>query len=304
MTVERFVDAHIHLWDLKHIRYPWLTGPFSSDGPNGSVEPIAKNYLIEDYLEDAKAYEPLAAVHIDAGAHPDDALKETRWLQAMADESGFPQAIVAYAPLHEATVEALLVEHSRHKNVRGIRQIVNWHPDARLTYTPRNYLEDPQWEQGLALLGKYNLSFDLQIYPLQMQQAAKIGGRYDHIPLMLNHAGMPINDGSDYQEIWLNGLKALCALPHAYVKLSGFGLARRDWTVDNIRSWVLRVIDLFGPKRVMFASDFPTDKLFSDFNRVLGAFDAITADFTPQERDDLFAANALRHYRIDLDNKR
>jgi len=43
-----FVDAHVHLWDLKRIHYPWLTPPFGSDGPNGSVEAIARDYLLDD----------------------------------------------------------------------------------------------------------------------------------------------------------------------------------------------------------------------------------------------------------------
>ena len=48
-----FIDAHVHLWDLDRIAYPWLTPPFADDGPNGSVEPIAKTYLLDDYLADA-----------------------------------------------------------------------------------------------------------------------------------------------------------------------------------------------------------------------------------------------------------
>ena len=35
-----FIDPHVHLWDLNHVRYPWLAPPFSDDNPNGSVEAI------------------------------------------------------------------------------------------------------------------------------------------------------------------------------------------------------------------------------------------------------------------------
>jgi len=52
-----FVDAHVHLWDLSHIRYPWLMPPFAEDGPNGSVEPIAKDYGLDDYLADARGWD-------------------------------------------------------------------------------------------------------------------------------------------------------------------------------------------------------------------------------------------------------
>jgi predicted TIM-barrel fold metal-dependent hydrolase len=299
MALLRFVDAHIHLWDLNQIRYPWLTGPFSDAGVNGSVEPIAKSYGLSDYLLDAQKYRPLAAVHIEAGADPRDALKETEWLQVMANGSGMPQAIVAYAPLHEVGVESLLAAHCAHKNVRGIRQILNWHPNSYYTYTPRNYMDDPQWEKGFAVLSKYNLSFDLQIYPLQMQQASRFARKYDQIPLMLNHTGMPINDHGESQNRWVSGLKYLAQNPNVAIKISGFGFVDRKWTAQSIRPLILRAIDIFGPRRVMFASDFPTDKLFSTFDHVMSAFDEITASFSEAERDQMFADNALRHYRIN-----
>ncbi|MFN6997061.1 MAG: hypothetical protein ACK4PH_22935, partial [Aquincola tertiaricarbonis] len=70
------VDPHVHLWDLSQLRYPWLTGPFDSDNPNGSVEPIAVDYSLDAYLADAGRWDVRGIVHIDAGADPADALKE------------------------------------------------------------------------------------------------------------------------------------------------------------------------------------------------------------------------------------
>ena len=71
MTRPPFVDAHVHLWDLGHIRYPWLTPPFNENGPNGSTEPIARTYLLDDYLADAGKWDIRGIVHIDAGAAPE-----------------------------------------------------------------------------------------------------------------------------------------------------------------------------------------------------------------------------------------
>ena len=72
MTVP-FVDAHVHLWDLSHVRYPWLTPPFDGDGPNGSAEAIARDYDVAAYRAELARWNLVGAVHIDAGAHPDDA---------------------------------------------------------------------------------------------------------------------------------------------------------------------------------------------------------------------------------------
>ena len=295
MAIQRFVDAHVHLWKLDNLRYPWLTPPFSPDGPNGSVEAIAQDYGLPQYFADAHGFKVEKIVHIDAGAHPDDALKETQWLQGLADDTGRPDAIVAFAALDDPDVEAVLARHAQSRNVRGIRHILNWHPDPARTYTPRDLLDDPATAAGYGRLGKYGLSFDLQIYPGQMRKAAALAAKHPGTPVILNHMGMPVD--SDLTP-WREGLSALAALPHASVKISGMGFFDRDWTAESVRPLILDVIERFGTERVMFASDFPTDKLFNPYARALDAFDAITAAFSADEREAMFAANAERIYRI------
>jgi len=293
-----FVDAHVHLWDLSHVRYPWLTPPFAEDGPNGSVEPIARDYGLDDYLADAGSWDVRGIVHVDAGADPADALKETDWLQATADARGMPNAIIAFAALNDPKVESLVAAHAERRSVRGIRHIVNWHPDPSRTYTPRDVTGDEAWAAGFALLGKYSLSFDLQAYPGQFPGLAPLIAKHPEVPVMINHAGMMV--GETGREEWRTGMRALAAIPHVSVKISGIGFAFRPWTIEQIRSYVLETIELFGTDRAMFASDFPTDKLFGGFDQHLDAYNAIVADFSDDERRALFAGNANRLYRLGL----
>lgn len=301
MTIKRIIDPHIHLWDLNHIKYHWLSPPFDDSGVNGSTEAIAKDYYFHDYLEDAKDYRPQGVVHIDAGADANDCLRETEWLDGL-DTDGVKMAIIGYAAFHEKNVDEILAEHSKTDKMRGIRQIMNWHPNSYYSYTPENYFENPEWEKGYSLLEKYNMSFDLQLYPLQMLQAAKICSKYPNIPVMINHAGMPINDSPETLNLWKEGIKSLSQNPNVSIKLSGFGFVKRDWDEDFIRPLILTAIDIFGIDRCMFASDFPTDKLFSDFNKIYEAFDNITKDFNEEERDKLFYKNANKIYRMGLND--
>ncbi|GGZ21009.1 amidohydrolase family protein [Asticcacaulis endophyticus] len=296
-----FVDAHIHLWDLEKLRYDWLSAPFDDTGVNGSTEAIAKTYLPSDYLADATGFDVRGTVHVDAGARADQALNETQWLQGLSDAEALPTALVAFAGLNDPNVEALLEAHSHHKSVRGIRHILNWHPDSFFSYTPANLLDDPQWQAGYAKLAKHNLSFDLQIYANQMAQAAELAAKHPDIPVMLNHAGMPVKDGDDHLVRWEAGMKLLAAQPHVWAKISGMGFVERTWTTASIRPLVLKVIEIFGTDRVMFASDVPTDKLFSDYATIINSFDEITADFSDDERRDMFGRNANRAYRLNLD---
>lgn len=292
-----FVDAHVHLWDLDHIRYPWLTPPFADDGPNGSVEPIAKTYLLDDYRADAGDWDVRGIVHVDAGAATADALKETRWLQTMADREGLPSAIIAFADLSDPDVDTLLGQHAAHPNVRGIRHIVNWHRDPRRTYTLRDVTQDEAWGRGYARLAAHGLSFDLQAYPGQFPGLARLIERHPETPVMINHMGMCV-PGEERE--WRDGLTALARLPHVAIKLSGIGFTHRPWTLDQTRTLVRTAIDLFGTERAMVASDFPTDKLFGSFAKTLGAYVMATADFTDAERRAMFAGNANRLYRLGL----
>jgi predicted TIM-barrel fold metal-dependent hydrolase len=296
-----FIDAHIHLWDLDRLRYPWLSPPFGDGGPNGNVEPIARTYLLDDYRADLADWHLAGAVHIEAGAEPSAAVEETRWLQGLADEQGLPSAIVAFAALNAPDLESLLEAHRAHRNVRGVRHIVNWHADAGRTYTQRDITTDPAWQAGFGLLAKYDLSFDLQCYPGQMLGLAALIARHPDTPVILNHAGMPVDGGAQGRALWRDGMRALAALPNVSVKLSGFGLIDRHWTQASITPWILEAIAIFGTDRCMFASDVPTDTLFGSVEKHLSAYHAITADFSRDERLDLFARNAIRHYRLDLE---
>ena len=293
-----FVDAHVHLWDLERISYPWLTPPFADDGPNGSVEGISKTYLLDDYLADAAGWDVRGIVHVDAGAEGSAALAETEWLQEMADARGMPNAIVAFAALDDPNVDALLAAHARHPNVRGIRHIVNWHADPRRTYSARDVTHDEVWQRGFGLLGRHKLSFDLQAYPGQFPALARLIAQHPDVQVVINHTGMAVP--GEWDE-WRAGMKALAALPNVATKLSGMGFTHRPWSMDQARAYVLEAIEIFGAERAMFASDFPTDKLFGSFAQHLDAYAEIVDDFTDGEKRALFARNANRIYRLGLD---
>lgn len=295
-----FVDAHIHLWDLARLRYDWLTPPFSDAGPNGNVEAIAHDYGVADYRADLARWNVVGAVHVDAGAAAESALEETAWLDGLAGAEGLPTGFVAFAPLHDPDVDALLGRQAAHRRVKGIRHIVNWHSDPDRTYGPVDLTVDPQWRKGYGLLAKHGLSFDLQCYPAQMPGLAGLIAAHPDIPVIVNHMGMPVLGDADGLGDWRRGMRALAAMPHVAVKLSGMGFIRRDWSRETIEPLVRETIDLFGVDRCLFASDTPTDKLFGPIDRYMEAYHAITADFPEADRRALFAGNANRLYRLGL----
>lgn len=295
----RIVDSHVHLWDLSRARYGWLQDAPLPNNPAGDMSPIAhKNYLLDDYLADTSGWRVDKIVHVEAGQPVGQQLAETDWLQSIADQRGYPHGIVAGADLLDPNLDALLEAHASRPNVRGIRQIVCWHEDPLKTYTDRNLLRDPAWVAGLAKLAKHGLSFDLQLYPSQMATAAIIAARNPDVPLIVNHAGLPTDRDEAGMERWRMGLRLLAAQPQVSIKISGLGITDRNWTLASIRPVVLECLDAFGTERAMFASDFPVERVHGSFDAFYSAFDAITAGFSADERDRLFAGNAEAIYRI------
>ena len=299
MAIERFVDAHMHLWDLDHLAYPWLTPPFR-DGPNGITEPIASTYRIDDYRREAGRWNLAGCVHVEAGAHPSHAVAETRWLAAVAaaDPDGWPSAIVANAPLDAPDLDAILEVHAACPRVRGIRDIANWHPDPTVTYNARDKLEDPRWRGGYARLARHGFSFDLQVYPSQMADAASLAAAHPATTMIVDHCGMPVGRDADAIADWRGGIARLAAQANVRMKLSGLGMSDRRWTIASLRPFILELIEAFGTGRCMFASNFPTDRLYGSFDRHLEAYDAIASEFSPTDRAALFADTAGAAYRL------
>ncbi|TCP36584.1 amidohydrolase family protein [Sphingomonas sp. BK235] len=297
----RFVDAHVHHWQRGAIVYPWLAPPFDDDGPNGDVAAIAHDYLPRDHRAAVADWGLVATVHVEAGARADQALDETHWLDALAQAGDGPDAIVAFARLDAPDVAARLHAQAALPRVRGVRQILNWHPDPRRRYAAVDLSRDARWQAGFARLADHGLSFDLQCYPAQMPALAALAARHPAITVIVNHLGMPVLDDPDGLGEWRRGLRALAALPHTAIKLSGLGFVARDWTFERVRPLLEEAIALFGTRRCLIASDLPTDALFAPPERYRDAYQRLTAGLSLDEQRDLWGRNADRLYRLGLD---
>jgi predicted TIM-barrel fold metal-dependent hydrolase len=294
----RIVDAHHHLWQVSRgNNYPWLQNTPRSPGVAGDLTAIARDYLADEFVADTANYDLVRSVHVEA--IPADPVEEARWVQGIADQRGFPHGIVARAELHLPTVEATLAALRQFRNLRAIRHILNWHPRADATFVDRtDLMSDPAWLRGYGLLKKYDLTFDLQLYPSQMAEAARVAARHPDTLVILNHAGMPIDRDENGLRQWREGMKLLAAVDNVAVEISGLGMVDWHWTADSIRPFVLQTIETFGVDRSMFASNFPVDKLYTSFDELYGAFERIVADFSEAEKEKMFCDNAIKFYRL------
>ncbi|WP_322094169.1 amidohydrolase family protein [Paraburkholderia bannensis] len=292
------VDPHVHFWDLDTHHYPWLANPGTSFV--GDARDLKHNYLPDDLLREAGDIEVLKVVHVEANHDPADPVEETRWLESIADAGkGLPNAIVAAADLSAPNAPEILAAHAAFKRTRGIRQILNVHANPLYDYVGRHYMCEAAWRKHFALLEQHGLSFDLQLYPSQMEEAAALARAHPGIALVVNHAGMFVDrNGVQGWRDWRDGLRVLAACPNVSVKISGLAMFDHEWTVESLRPYVLETIDAFGASRAMFASNFPVDRQFGGYADLWRAYAAIVSDASGSEHSALFRSNAERIYRI------
>lgn len=296
------VDSHHHLWNLDPvdpgIGYKWLRAK-GIRRPFGDPAPIQRDYLIDELLAEPTSARIVGSVHIQCEGQLEQPVDETRWLQSVADGAGMPNAIIGLVDLSKDGAEDVLASHAQFANFRGIRQIIGRLNDRpNLSFAPEHFLRNPLWREQFALLEKFGMSFDLQLYPDQMVETAGFLADHPNIPVVIDHAGSPYDQSVEGLRTWREGLAALAALPQICMKLSGFGMYDANWTADSIRPIYETIIELFGSNRSMFGSNYPVDKLMTPYDSILGHLFVLTENLSVSDREAIFANSARRFYRI------
>eukprot|EP01120_Amphizonella_sp_Union-15-10_P016910 TRINITY_DN918_c0_g1_i4.p1 TRINITY_DN918_c0_g1~~TRINITY_DN918_c0_g1_i4.p1 ORF type:complete len:238 (-),score=46.96 TRINITY_DN918_c0_g1_i4:318-1031(-) len=219
-----FIDPHFHIWDVQ----TKVAGHNASIlGTPGAKFPV---YLPEDYLKDMAETGLKLKKAVFLEALSEKPIEEALWVKNQAQKFGIPLGIVARADLSKPNIDETLKTLSKIEGIRGIRQIMNYHPtDTTLIFpsVERDYFKSDDWKKGYALLEKYNLSFDLQANPTQLKDAADFLSKYPNIPVIIDHIGSPklgrgFEQDAKTLQIWRDGITALSLLKHVTIKISFF----------------------------------------------------------------------------------
>jgi predicted TIM-barrel fold metal-dependent hydrolase len=290
----RIVDTHLHLLNVAGFDYPWIDG--------AGHDFLREGYLVEDWRADVGDLEVIAAVHVEAQIdHSLDQVEETAWL-AELDESPAPLVFLVHADLRGTNFDEALARHCEYPATRGIREIGWYDPRSTRADMPRqNPMLDPAWRAGLGHLAARGLSCDLFVWWHQLEHAAELFAAVPDVTLVIEHTGLPPIDDAEQMQVWRRGLRRIGEqVPNALLKLSGLALFSPDWRVDAVRRTLRDAIELFGPERCMFGSNFPLDRSVATYEEIWSIFDGVSRDLSAAERTALFSANALRAYRIGL----
>ena len=277
------VDSHVHLYDVKRLRYAWLK----------NVPKIDRTYLLEDFdkARSTVAVDKIvfAEVAVDPGLH----LDEAAFVQAMADADPRLCGMVAHLPVEKgAAIEPDLIALKRNASLRGIRRLIE-------TEASPVFCLEPDFIAGVKLVGRHGFSFDICVKHWALVFAIELAGRCPEVTFVLDHIGKPgIKHG--LREPWWGQLRELAKLPNVVCKISG-AITEADhgaWTREQVKPYVAHAIDCFGFDRVMYGSDWTVSELTHDYPTWVEILDEVVAGASGTERRKLYRDNAIRIYRL------
>jgi L-fuconolactonase len=204
---------------------------------------------------------------------------------------------------------------------KGIRYCSVWDADRTIKSTPmdfpRSMLLDARFRAGFARLQRYGLSFDGWLYHTQIPEFADVARAFPGTAMILDHVGAPLAIGvyaGKREEVfadWKKNMRELAACENVTVKLGGLGMHVFDFGFDRAaepvssatlaeawRPYVETTIELFGPQRCMFESNFPVDKRSCRYHVLWNAFKRLASGYSAAEKALLFKDTAIRVYRL------
>jgi predicted TIM-barrel fold metal-dependent hydrolase len=293
---EPVIDAHHHIWRLAAT--PWLNGP---PVPRifGPYELLRRDYPVEEFVGDATAEGIVKSVYVQVNVAPGGEVEEVGWVQSVADRHGFPHAIAAFADLAAENVADVLDRQLACGNVRAIRQQLHWHANPAYRFAPRpDLMNDAAWRRGLRQVEARGLLFELQVFSGQMPDAARLAQDFPKLTFILQHAGMLEDRGEQGLAAWRAGMRRLAACPNVMAKISGLGTFEHACREDIYRPIIDETVNLFGPSRCLFGSNFPIEKIWTTYAHLMDVVRASLSGYAEAERRAILHDTAARLYRL------
>jgi predicted TIM-barrel fold metal-dependent hydrolase len=311
------IDPHHHLWVHPGSRYE-LEELLDDTGQGHNIRATVFVECKAMYRADGPEHlKPVGETEYVNGIAAKSASGDFGEMRACAGIVGFADLRLGSA------VDEVLEAHiaAAPARFRGIRHASAFDasPEVRPSHTnpPEGLLGLKDFREGFKRLAKYNMTFDAWLYHRQIPELTSLARANPQTTIIFDHFGGPIGIGpyegkrAEIFAQWKKDVADLASCPNVVAKLgginmavNGFGWHKRalpptsDELVAATRDWYLHSIDVFGPARCMFESNFPVDKLSCSYGVVWNAFKKIASGFSADEKRHLFHDTAARVYRI------
>jgi L-fuconolactonase len=277
------VDAHLHVWDLGRMRYPWLDDiPF-----------LNRSFSLEDYDLACKGVSVDKMVFVQCECETAQHLLEVEWVSLLAENEPRIKGIVSYAPLETGQiVENELQILSGNPLVKGIRRIIQFEPNME-------FCLDRDFIAGVNLLPAFGFTFDVCINYRHNKNVLRFLEQCPNVQCIIDHIGKPNIKGGGLDP-WRSEMRALAGLPNVYCKVSSIATEadHMNWTIDDVKPYVDCIFENFGFDRTVFAGDWPVSSQAAAYPICVSTLLELLKGVSKVNLHKFFRKNAEDFYRV------
>jgi L-fuconolactonase len=273
------IDSHHHFWKYSAAEYPWI---------GDSMAGLRRDFLPEHLQAE------IAAVGIDGvvSVQARQTVGETEWLLSLADGNDFIRGVVGWVPLADAGVRDAIAKFAANPKLRAVRHVVQDEPDDR-------FILGEDFNRGVSMLRDFGLVYDILIFERQLAASIEFVDRHPQQVFVLDHIAKPrIGDGAI--EPWRANIRELARRENVFCKVSGMVTEAdwKTWNEEQLRPYFDAVLEAFGPKRLMFGTDWPVCLVACGYARWAELVRKFAAGLSPDEREWLFGKTAALAYGL------
>jgi L-fuconolactonase len=270
------VDAHHHVWRLDRGDYAWLTPDL----------PIHRDYSLQDlqpFLGDITATVLVQAAPTEAETH--------FLLQVARGSDGLVRGVVGWVDLAAPDATARIAALADNPLLKGLRPMLHDIPDP-------TWILRPDIQPALAEIAARGLVFDALIRPGHLPVVLELAQRHPTLRIVIDHAAKPDIAAAAWQP-WATDIARVAHETQAVCKLSGLVTeASPNWRIADLHRYIAHLIEVFGPERLLWGSDWPVVELAGGYARWCDATLELLRHLSEPEHDAILGGNAASVYRL------
>ncbi|WIG57155.1 MAG: L-fuconolactone hydrolase [Rhodanobacteraceae bacterium] len=271
------VDAHVHFWRIGRNDCTW---------PPPELAVIHRDFLPEDWWREASA----AGIDAVIAVQSQPSERDTAWLLDLAHGDARIAGVVGWVDLSARDAPDRIAVLASHSKLRGLRPMLQDLPDD-------DWILQPSLMPAIEAMIAHDLCFDALVKPRHLPHLLRFAERHPALRIVIDHAAKP-DIAHGVIDPWRAQIAALAELPNVSCKLSGLVTEAGDaWHPGALRPYVEHLLATFGPRRLLWGSDWPVVNLASDYSRWFDLADNL-AGLAGDERAALFGGNAIRFYGV------
>lgn len=271
------LDSHLHFWIYDPVKDAWIDKSM----------PMLKH----DFLPaDLKPLLHKQGIEGGIAVQADQSEKETHYLLGLADRYDFIKGVVGWVDFRLDNIHERLEYFSQFEKLKGFRHIVQAEPQD-------DFLLRADFCRGISLLRQYDFTYDILIYPKHLKYAVEFVKRFPDQKFVIDHLAKPDIKNRKLKD-WHESLKPFGQLMNVSCKIAGL-VTESDWVnwrMTDFRPYMDIVLDIFGPDRIMFGSDWPVCKTGADYDQVCDIVRENSGILNEDERAKLWGLNCSRFY--------